>query len=85
VTSMVRSAELVLTGGSDPDATVRTLLELDAIEPWTVEYVRMRALRDRAIESLGADPLPPLLIAPAEAWRPWRAYAAMLLSQHRVA
>jgi DNA-3-methyladenine glycosylase II len=66
----------------DVAATRAALLALPGFGPWTVEYVAMRALRDpdawpgsdlhlrRAIA--GADP---------EQWRPWRAYAAMVLWQ----
>ena len=63
------------------------LLELPGIGPWTVEYVAMRALRDP-----DAFPASDLVLrnalggiserealARAEAWRPWRAYAAMHL------
>jgi 3-methyladenine DNA glycosylase/8-oxoguanine DNA glycosylase len=67
---------------ADPVEARAALLELPGVGPWTAEYVAMRALRDpdawpggdlwlrRA--AAGADP---------EAWRPWRAYAAMLLWQ----
>jgi AraC family transcriptional regulator of adaptative response / DNA-3-methyladenine glycosylase II len=91
VASAASSGALDLTPGADPDAAGRALLELDGIGPWTVEYVRMRALGDRdafpasdlgirrALERLGADPRPVAVAARAEAWRPWRAYAAMLL------
>jgi 3-methyladenine DNA glycosylase/8-oxoguanine DNA glycosylase len=66
----------------DVAATRAALLALPGFGPWTVEYIALRALRDpdawpgtdlwlrRAAE--GADP---------ERWRPWRAYAAMLLWQ----
>ena len=66
----------------DLAATRAALLALPGIGPWTVEYIALRALRDpdawpgtdlwlrRA--AAGADP---------ERWRPWRAYAAMLLWQ----
>jgi DNA-3-methyladenine glycosylase II len=66
----------------DLPATRAALLALPGFGPWTVEYVAMRALRDpdawpgsdlwlkRAVA--GADP---------ERWRPWRAYAAMVLWQ----
>jgi DNA-3-methyladenine glycosylase II len=66
----------------DLAATRAALLALPGFGPWTVEYVALRALRDpdawpgtdlwlrRA--AAGADP---------ERWRPWRAYAAMLLWQ----
>ena len=66
----------------DVAATRAKLLALPGIGPWTVEYIAMRALRDpdawpgsdlwleRA--AAGSDP---------ERWRPWRAYAAMVLWQ----
>jgi DNA-3-methyladenine glycosylase II len=66
----------------DLPATRAALLELPGFGPWTVEYVALRALRDpdawpasdlwleRA--AAGLDP---------ERWRPWRAYAAMVLWQ----
>jgi 3-methyladenine DNA glycosylase/8-oxoguanine DNA glycosylase len=66
----------------DVAATRAALLELPGFGPWTVEYIAMRALRDpdawpgsdlhlrRA--TVGVDP---------ERWRPWRAYAAMVLWQ----
>ena len=65
-----------------PRGHARALLALPGFGPWTVEYIAMRALRDpdawpgsdlwlrRA--SAAADP---------ERWRPWRAYAAMVLWQ----
>jgi AraC family transcriptional regulator of adaptative response / DNA-3-methyladenine glycosylase II len=91
VAAMVAGGELDLSGGSDPDATIRALLGVDGIGPWTAAYVRMRALHDpdafpvgdlgvrRALERLGLDPAPRAIEERAEAWRPWRAYAAMLL------
>jgi len=66
----------------DLAATRAALLALPGFGRWTVEYIALRALRDpdawpgtdlwlrRA--AAGADP---------ERWRPWRAYAAMLLWQ----
>jgi AraC family transcriptional regulator of adaptative response / DNA-3-methyladenine glycosylase II len=91
VAAMVAGGELDLSGSSDPDETVGRLLELEGIGPWTAEYIRMRALRDpdafvssdlgvrHAFERLGLDETPHAIVARAEAWRPWRAYAAMLL------
>jgi AraC family transcriptional regulator of adaptative response / DNA-3-methyladenine glycosylase II len=90
VAAMVAGGELDLNG-ADPDATIRALLGVDGIGPWTAAYVRMRALHDpdafpagdlgvrRAVERLGLDPAPRAIEERAEAWRPWRAYAAMLL------
>jgi 3-methyladenine DNA glycosylase/8-oxoguanine DNA glycosylase len=66
----------------DVPVTRAALLALPGFGPWTVEYVAMRALRDpdawpgsdlwlkRAIGDLDQ-----------ERWRPWRAYAAMVLWQ----
>lgn len=70
----------------------KTLLALPGIGPWTVEYVAMRAWRDTdawpatdlvLMQSIAARD--PALLKPAqqqqrsEAWRPWRAYAALHL------
>ena len=66
----------------DVTATRAALLELPGFGPWTVEYVAMRALRDP-----DAWPGSDLWLrraaaaADAERWRPWRAYAAMVLWQ----
>jgi DNA-3-methyladenine glycosylase II len=68
----------------DVTATRAALLGLPGFGPWTVEYIAMRALRDpdawpasdlwlrRATAAPDTDP---------DRWRPWRAYAAMLLWQ----
>ncbi len=75
---------------ADPQEVRRRLLAVKGIGPWTVEYVAMRALGDR--DAFPASDLglrkaidkaePPgaaELEAMAEAWRPFRAYAAILL------
>ena len=74
-------------------ATLRaSLLALPGIGPWTVEYVAMRAWRDAdawpawdlvLMQAIAARD--PALVRPnqqrarTDAWRPWRAYAAMHL------
>ena len=66
----------------DLAATRADLLALPGFGPWTVEYIAMRALRDR-----DAWPGSDLWLrratddGGAERWRPWRAYAAMVLWQ----
>ena len=68
------------------------LLSIKGIGEWTAEYVAMRALKNpdafpasdlgllRAFDSPGGERLRPAeLLARAEAWRPWRAYAALLI------
>jgi AraC family transcriptional regulator, regulatory protein of adaptative response / DNA-3-methyladenine glycosylase II len=78
---------LVIDERQDLETARAALLELPGIGPWTVEYVAMRALRDpdafpagdlvlrNALGGISAREL----LARAEAWRPWRAYAAMHL------
>jgi AraC family transcriptional regulator, regulatory protein of adaptative response / DNA-3-methyladenine glycosylase II len=73
------------------DETVARLTTLPGIGPWTAQYIAMRALREpdafpasdlgllRALETDGRRPSPAELTARAEAWRPWRAYAALRL------
>lgn len=87
-------ASKVATGAlrldADPREVRLRLLDITGIGPWTVEYVAMRALGDR--DAFPASDLglrkaidreqPPgaaELEAMAEAWRPLRAYAAILL------
>lgn len=68
------------------------LLSIKGIGDWTAEYVAMRALKNpdafpasdlgllRAFDRPGGKRLRPAeLLARAEAWRPWRAYAALLI------
>jgi DNA-3-methyladenine glycosylase II len=63
-------------------ATRAELLALPGIGPWTVEYVAMRALRDPDAWP-GSDLWLRRAATPVEAerWRPWRAYAAMVVWQ----
>lgn len=76
----------------DPDAAIAALRALPGIGDWTAQYVAMRVLRaadgfpagDVALLRAMADengrrPTPRDLLSRAEAWRPWRAYAALHL------
>ena len=71
------------------DEAVAALRALPGIGEWTAQYIAMRALREpdafpsadiglmRALEGPdGARPTAAELLARAERWRPWRAYAA---------
>ncbi len=75
-----------------PSAQIEArLLAIRGIGKWTARYIAMRALGDpdafpdgdlaliRAMAALGEDIDGPALTRRAEAWRPWRAYAAMHL------
>lgn len=77
---------LSLEPGQDLEASRAALLAIRGIGPWTVEYLAMRALRDPdafpsrdlgLMRALGLSG--PELERRAEAWRPFRAYAAMAL------
>jgi AraC family transcriptional regulator, regulatory protein of adaptative response / DNA-3-methyladenine glycosylase II len=77
--------------GADLDASVGNLCALPGIGPWTAHYIAMRALREpdafpaadigllRAMDDGHGRPSPTELLARAEGWRPWRAYAALHL------
>lgn len=81
----------LLEGRGDLEQTVARLAELPGIGRWTAHYVAMRAMREpdafpdsdlglsRAAARRGLQPSPASLSRRAEAWRPWRAYAAMYL------
>jgi AraC family transcriptional regulator of adaptative response / DNA-3-methyladenine glycosylase II len=71
---------------------IARLVALPGIGPWTANYIAMRALRQanafpesnlgllRAATKVGHERLRPSdLLHMAEPWRPFRAYAAMLL------
>jgi 3-methyladenine DNA glycosylase/8-oxoguanine DNA glycosylase len=62
--------------------TRAALLALPGFGPWTVEYIAMRALRDPDAWP-GSDLWLRRAATPLEAerWRPWRAYAAMVVWQ----
>lgn len=76
----------------DLDTAIKVLKALPGIGEWTAQYIAMRQLREpdafpaadiglmRALETPGGGrPSPAQLLARAEAWRPWRAYAALHL------
>ncbi len=87
----LRSGELDLSPGGDRERARAALEALPGIGPWTSEVVAMRALGDpdafpatdlgvrRGAEALGLPGGASGLIARAERWRPWRAYAVQHL------
>jgi AraC family transcriptional regulator of adaptative response / DNA-3-methyladenine glycosylase II len=88
----VAAGRLVLAPHADPDKTRTALLALPGVGPWTAAYLALRALGDpdalpasdlglrRALAgSDGSLPAPAEIEARAEAWRPWRGYAALAL------
>ena len=87
----VRDGEIVLDGSVDVELVRRRLTAIPGIGEWTAQYIAMRALADpdafpaadlgllKAAAWGGERPGAVELLRQAEAWRPWRAYAAMLL------
>lgn len=87
----VQADPSLLVARASLDETVARLCALPGIGPWTAQYVCMRALREpdafptadlgllRALEKGGVRPTAGVLQDRAEAWRPWRAYAALRL------
>lgn len=81
----IASGELRLEPGVDPEATLAAMQELPGIGPWTAHYVAMRALGwpdafpdgDLGLLKAIAAPNHRVLREAAEAWRPWRSYAAI--------
>ena len=84
--------EPILERGATLDASIAQLLALPGLGPWTAHYIAMRVLREpdafpasdigllRALtDTQGLRPSAAQLLARAEAWRPWRAYAAQHL------
>ena len=90
VAAAVASGEIVFDAAQDPEDFCTALKSIKGIGEWTAQYVAMRALKnpdafpgsDLGLISAIAHPArvtPKELLTRAEDWRPWRAYAAMLL------
>lgn len=87
----VLDKKLAIDPAADPDRTVQQLKEIKGIGDWTAQYIAMRALRQpdafpaadlgliKAASGKERRLTPAQLEARAEAWRPFRAYAAVLL------
>jgi AraC family transcriptional regulator of adaptative response / DNA-3-methyladenine glycosylase II len=79
----------ILSRGATLDESIERLTALKGVGPWTAHYIAMRALREpdafphtdlglkKAAMAAGIDP--DKLLARAERWRPYRAYAAVAL------
>jgi AraC family transcriptional regulator of adaptative response / DNA-3-methyladenine glycosylase II len=94
VETMRRVATAILEGElvfdlSDPERLQRSLVAIPGIGDWTAQYVAMRLGEPDAFPASdlgllksaanGGASTPKQLKERAEAWRPWRAYAALLL------
>jgi AraC family transcriptional regulator of adaptative response / DNA-3-methyladenine glycosylase II len=83
----VARGEVTFTRGTTLDESIASLTALPGIGPWTAHYIAMRALRepdafphsDLGVRKAAGMISDRELLARAEAWRPYRAYATMLL------
>jgi AraC family transcriptional regulator of adaptative response / DNA-3-methyladenine glycosylase II len=90
--AVAANPKLIEPAGSYEE-TVERLQTLPGFGPWTAQYWALRALRDSdafpaadvallrnpLVAEEGRRPTPKALLARAECWRPWRAYAAQHL------
>lgn len=87
----LRDPDLFRAAG-DIDATIAKLRAIKGIGDWTAHYIALRVVREPdafpasdigilrgATPPGGIRPTPQALLQMAEAWRPWRAYAAQHL------
>lgn len=83
----VADGELCLQPGPDPDITMQRLRGMPGIGPWTAQYIALRGLHwpdafpasDLGLLKAWGTCSAPELQQAADAWRPWRGYAAMHL------
>ena len=93
ISHQVASGGLPLDVVGDLSCFVDTLTTIPGIGEWTANYVAMRALGEpdafpaadlgiiKALQEKDAQPTVKQVMSRAEAWRPWRAYAAVYLWQ----
>ena len=87
VARLVAGGALRLESGRDPAAARRALLAVDGVGEKLATSIVMRAMSwpdafptsDRALQRAAGASSPGALLARAERWRPWRAYAALRL------
>jgi AraC family transcriptional regulator of adaptative response / DNA-3-methyladenine glycosylase II len=85
----VEDGRVALEPSADIDATLAALSALPGVGEWTAQYIAMRALSwpdafphtDLGVMKALGETSARRVLAAAEAWRPWRAYAVMHLWQ----
>jgi AraC family transcriptional regulator of adaptative response / DNA-3-methyladenine glycosylase II len=83
----VADGTIVFGSSMDPAGAVSALEAIPGVGPWTAQYIRMRALGepdafpsgDLVLRRMAGDLTARELDRRSQAWRPWRAYAVMLL------
>ncbi len=87
IAKALAGGDLQLSPEADPIDTIQKLKAIEGIGEWTAQYIAMRALAwpdafphtDLGLKKALKETNPRKLLAAAESWRPWRAYAAMHL------
>jgi AraC family transcriptional regulator of adaptative response / DNA-3-methyladenine glycosylase II len=92
IAKAVADGSIIFDPAQGIDDFCKSLLAIKGIGEWTAQYVAMRALKDpdafppsdlgllRAFDVPGQERIKPAALKlRSEAWRPWRAYAALLL------
>lgn len=87
----VAGGEIDLQVNDALETFIEKLTRIPGIGDWTAQYIAMRALGEpdafpaadlgliKALQEDGRRPTPKQVCERAEAWRPWRSYAALLL------
>ncbi len=81
------NGQLLLEPGRRIDETLVQLRKIPGVGEWTAQYLAMRALSwpdafphtDLGIRKALGETKPARILAKAEQWRPWRAYAVLHL------
>ena len=94
VAAAVVNGDLNFDAAQEPEEFCKNLTAIKGVGDWTAQYVAMRVLKNPdafpstdlglikalgSIESQGGHATPSEILRRAEAWRPWRAYAVLLL------
>jgi len=94
VAQKILDAELVFDSVVETEDFVENICRIKGIGEWTAHYIALRVLSDpnafpysdlilrRAAAKKGETLSPKELLAIAEVWKPWRAYAVILLWKH---
>ncbi|MGE0863592.1 MAG: AlkA N-terminal domain-containing protein [Vicinamibacterales bacterium] len=85
----VAAGTVTFAGAAAADDVTRALRALPGIGPWTAQYIALRALGepdafltgDLVLRRMAGRDTTHALDERSESWRPWRAYAVMLLWQ----
>jgi len=85
----VEEGRVIFDLAGDGHATAASLTTLPGIGPWTASYIAMRGFGeadafpsgDLVLQRAAGGCTARALEARSQAWRPWRAYAVMLLWQ----